>query len=56
MFSALRLEAAARGGSDGRFGGIRASQYAIGIQWRQELLGMEHPGNRLFQGFVEATR
>jgi putative glutamine amidotransferase len=36
---------------------IPASRFAIGIQWHQELLvGIEHPGNRLFQGFVEAAR
>jgi putative glutamine amidotransferase len=36
---------------------IPAHRFAIGIQWHQELLvGTEHPGNRLFQGFVEAAR
>jgi putative glutamine amidotransferase len=36
---------------------IPASRFAIGIQWHQELLvGMDHPGNRLFQAFVEAAR
>jgi putative glutamine amidotransferase len=35
---------------------IPASRFAIGIQWHQELLvGMDHPGNRLFQGLVEAA-
>ena len=35
---------------------IPASRFAIGIQWHQELLlGTDHPGNRLFQGFVEAA-
>src|ERR1700730_17206729 len=35
---------------------IPASRFAIGIQWHQELLvGTEHPGNRLFQEFVEAA-
>jgi len=35
---------------------IPACRFAIGIQWHQELLvGTDHPGNRLFQGFVEAT-
>lgn len=35
---------------------IPASRFAIGIQWHQELLvGTDHPGNRLFRGFVEAA-
>jgi putative glutamine amidotransferase len=35
---------------------ILASRFAIGIQWHQELLlGADHPGDRLFQGFVEAS-
>jgi putative glutamine amidotransferase len=35
---------------------IPASRFAIGIQWHQELLvGTDHPGNRLFHGFVEAA-
>jgi putative glutamine amidotransferase len=35
---------------------VPASRFAIGIQWHQELLvGIEHPGNRLFQAFVEAA-
>jgi putative glutamine amidotransferase len=33
-----------------------ASRFAIGIQWHQELMvDMDHPGNRLFQGLVEAA-
>jgi putative glutamine amidotransferase len=36
---------------------IPARRFAIGIQWHQELLvDTDHPGNRLFQGFVEAAR
>jgi putative glutamine amidotransferase len=36
---------------------IPANRFAIGIQWHQELLtGMDHPGNRLFQAFVDAAR
>lgn len=36
---------------------IPANRFAIGIQWHQELLvGTDHPGNRLFQGFVEAAK
>jgi putative glutamine amidotransferase len=36
---------------------IPASRFAIGIQWHQELLvGTDHPGNRLFQGFVDAIQ
>jgi putative glutamine amidotransferase len=36
---------------------LPASRFAIGIQWHQELLvGSDHPGNRLFQAFVEATK
>jgi putative glutamine amidotransferase len=35
---------------------IPASRFAIGIQWHQELLlGSDHPGDRLFRGFVEAS-
>lgn len=35
---------------------LPASRFAIGIQWHQELLvGTDHPGNRLFRGFVEAA-
>ena len=35
---------------------IPANRFAIGIQWHQELLlGAEHPGDRLFQAFVEAS-
>ena len=29
--------------------------FALGIQWHQELfVGTDHPGNRIFQGFVDA--
>jgi putative glutamine amidotransferase len=35
---------------------IPSSRFAIGIQWHQELLvDTDHPGNRLFQRFVEAA-
>ena len=35
---------------------IPARRFAIGIQWHQELLvDTDHPGNRLFRGFVEAA-
>ena len=35
---------------------IPAKCFAIGIQWHQELLiGTDHPGNRLFGGFVDAA-
>jgi putative glutamine amidotransferase len=34
---------------------IPANRFAIGIQWHQELLGTDHPGDRLFRGFVEAA-
>ncbi|MGY2050311.1 gamma-glutamyl-gamma-aminobutyrate hydrolase family protein [Methylobacterium sp. JK268] len=36
---------------------VPGRHFAIGIQWHQELLtDRDHPGNRLFQGFVEAAR
>lgn len=36
---------------------IPDQQFAIGIQWHQELLtSQDHPGNRLFKGLIEATR
>ncbi len=36
---------------------IPGQRFAIGIQWHQELLtSQDHPGNRLFQGLVEAAR
>jgi putative glutamine amidotransferase len=36
---------------------VLGSRFAIGIQWHQELLvGIEHPGNRLFRAFVEAAQ
>jgi putative glutamine amidotransferase len=36
---------------------IPAHRFAIGIQWHQELLvSTDHPGNRLFRGFVDAAR
>jgi putative glutamine amidotransferase len=36
---------------------IPTRRFAIGIQWHQELLvDTDHPGNRLFHGFVEAAR
>jgi putative glutamine amidotransferase len=35
---------------------IPASRFAIGIQWHQELLvGIDHPGSRLFHGLVQAA-
>ena len=35
---------------------ISANTFAIGIQWHQELLAeIDHPGNRLFAGLVEAA-
>jgi putative glutamine amidotransferase len=35
---------------------IPAKRFAIGIQWHQELLtSTDHPGNRIFQGLVEAA-
>ena len=36
---------------------IPGRRFAIGIQWHQErLLGQDHPGDRLFQAFVEAAQ
>jgi len=36
---------------------IPKNRFAIGIQWHQELfVNTDHPGNRLFQGFVAAAR
>jgi putative glutamine amidotransferase len=35
---------------------IPAQRFAIGVQWHQELLAaQEHPGNRLFEAFVQAA-
>lgn len=35
---------------------LPAHPFAIGIQWHQELLtGTDHPGNRIFQGFIKAA-
>ncbi|MGO4525356.1 gamma-glutamyl-gamma-aminobutyrate hydrolase family protein [Microvirga sp. 2MCAF35] len=36
---------------------IPAQRFAIGVQWHQELFTFQdHPGNRLFEAFVQATR
>lgn len=35
---------------------IVSNSFAIGLQWHQELfVGTDHPGNRIFRGFVEAA-
>lgn len=35
---------------------IPGRRFAVGIQWHQELLGLDHPGSRLFAALVEAAR
>jgi putative glutamine amidotransferase len=36
---------------------VRGKRFAIGVQWHQEAFAdQEHPGNRLFDAFVEAAR
>jgi len=35
---------------------IPSRRFALGVQWHQELFALQdHPGNRLFEAFVEAT-
>nr|QQZ50583.1 gamma-glutamyl-gamma-aminobutyrate hydrolase family protein [Phenylobacterium glaciei] len=34
---------------------LEGSGFALGLQWHQELFaGTDHPGNRIFAGFVSA--
>ena len=36
---------------------VPSRTFALGLQWHQErFAGTEHPGNRLFRAFVEASR
>lgn len=34
---------------------LPAHRFAIGLQWRQELLGAAHPGQAIFSEFVRAA-
>ena len=34
---------------------LPSARFAIGIQWHQELLAADHPGNRLFQALVRGA-
>ncbi|HEX5379249.1 MAG TPA: gamma-glutamyl-gamma-aminobutyrate hydrolase family protein [Phenylobacterium sp.] len=33
---------------------LEGHPFALGLQWHQELLGPDHPGQAIFKGFVEA--
>jgi putative glutamine amidotransferase len=33
---------------------LPAHRFALGLQWHQELLGTDHPGQAIFAGFVDA--
>lgn len=33
---------------------LPARRFALGLQWHQELLGIDHPGQAIFAGFVDA--
>jgi putative glutamine amidotransferase len=35
---------------------LDAYPFALGLQWHQELLGPDHPGQAIFAGFVDACR
>jgi putative glutamine amidotransferase len=35
---------------------LEGRPFALGLQWHQELLGPDHPGQAIFAGFVDACR
>jgi len=35
---------------------LEGHPFALGLQWHQELLGPDHPGQAIFAGFVDACR